>query len=618
MTKDILNGVKMAKEEFKILSEIEHILKRPNMYIGGISSEQKECFLNGTWKSVPQVPGLLKIINEILDNSIDEAIRTGFKHANSIKINIDETTVTIEDNGRGIPQEEIQTPQGDTLARPVAAWTRARAGSNFDDEGRTQIGMNGVGSVCTTAFSKKFIGTTSDGANTLTLKCINNGVIENVISKPSSTASGTKVQFWPDLERFGLDVIDEHHIEILLDRVNALAVNFPHIHFKFNGKMVKHATLRRYADMYSEKHVTFDDGRISFFVYGGDKGFRHNSFVNGVHTMNGGQHCDYVIGKLVEYIRPAVEKKHKIDVSPLQVKSHLQLVLFMRDFEDPKFDSQAKERITNKYSDVNNYFAGSSVPWEKLAKKILTTPEIIDPMIDALLAKKLLAEKRAEAAARKKAKKKKAASHLAATGRVADEKIIFFTEGDSAIGNLINVRDPIKHGGFPLRGKVLNVNGMSNLEIMKNKEIENICSIVGLEVGMEPDDLTYGKIGILADADIDGGHIVSLLINVLSHWPRLFHEERVVIVRSPIVVSTNKKTKDVKYFYESDEFTNANLNSDWDNVYKKGLGSLTEDEYSEIINNPRFEVVQLTNDCQDKLEMAFGKDSGPRKEWLMG
>ena len=155
----------MSKNDFKILDDREHILQRPSMYVGSISTEEQIDFNlideKISYHTVNVVPGLLKIINEIIDNSVDEAIKTKFEYANEISIDIDSTQVTVQDNGRGIPV--VKHPEG---YQPYLCWGRAKAGSNFnDDKNHTQIGMNGVGSFLTAVYSKQFIGETSDGSN---------------------------------------------------------------------------------------------------------------------------------------------------------------------------------------------------------------------------------------------------------------------------------------------------------------------------------------------------------------------------------------------------------------------------------------------------------------------
>ena len=131
-------------EKFEILSPRKHARARIGMYMGSASLEVAERFVLGTWKSVSYVPALNKMIDEIIDNSIDEAIRTKFSYANKIDVTIDNNKVIITDNGRGIPQDKItDTVTGETILRPVAAWTKTNAGTSFADD-RTTIGANGV------------------------------------------------------------------------------------------------------------------------------------------------------------------------------------------------------------------------------------------------------------------------------------------------------------------------------------------------------------------------------------------------------------------------------------------------------------------------------------------
>jgi DNA topoisomerase-2 len=241
--------------------------------------------------------------------------------------------------------------------------------------------------------------------------------------------------------------------------------------------------------------------------------------------------------------------------------------------------------------------------------------ELIQPIIEALLLKKQLAEARALRKAQKNAKKKKVASHISATGKKVEDKILFITEGQSAISNLINVRKTAIHGGFPLRGKPRNVRELKPTDIMKNKELSELMSIIGLELGEPAEDLNYGQIGILADADFDGFSIAALLVNFFSNWKELFDDERILFIKSPIVIA--KKKKQVKRFYDLKDFHDAKLDNEWRIEYNKGLGSLSLEEYDLMINDPVTEVIEYDSGATKSLETAFGKNSLPRKKWLM-
>lgn len=159
--------------DFKVLTDRDHILLRPAMYIGSTTLEEHQQFISGQWTELKYSSGLVKIINEIIDNSVDEAIRTKFKFANKIDVQINNEKVSVSDNGRGIPQDLIETPEGEKLLRPVLAWTRTKAGSNFSND-RVTVGMNGVGSSLTAIFSKEFTGITADGKNEVLVQINNN------------------------------------------------------------------------------------------------------------------------------------------------------------------------------------------------------------------------------------------------------------------------------------------------------------------------------------------------------------------------------------------------------------------------------------------------------------
>ena len=166
---------------------------------------------------------------------------------------------------------------------------------------------------------------------------------------------------------------------------------------------------------------------------------------------------------------------------PNQIRQHLLFASWIRNFPSPKFDSQAKERITNSTGEISGVLG--NLDYEKIAKQILNTPEIIDPMIAAILYKKELADRAALAKKQKGAAKVRVVNHIAATDPNPENRMCLLAEGLSAIGALIKVRNPKTTGGYPLRGKPLNVRGMKPLDIVKNKEMFELMSILGLEIG---------------------------------------------------------------------------------------------------------------------------------------
>lgn len=607
------NGLKMTKtkDNFQILGDIEHILLRSAMYIGSTSLETRNILLDYQFQTVQFVPGLFKIINEIIDNSLDEYIRTQGKFANKIEVIMTDTSVTVRDNGRGIPIEQIADPDGKKVYKPVAAWTRPRAGSNFsDDSNRETAGMNGVGSALTNIFSKSFIGDTSDGKKHLTVECSNNACIDSVKTR-ASTKQFTQVSFTPDFNRFESKSFDNQIIAMVRDRLTNISLSFPKIQFKFNGKIVS-TNPKAYMSKF-DNTASYLDSNVALLISGNDTGeFRHHSIVNGLIIYNGGSHIDYVMNGICVNLRDKIRKKHKIDLMPAKIKSYLQIVLAINGFKNPKFDGQSKEKITNTNSEVAELL--SRIDFEAICKALIKNDAIIIPMVKAQL-DKMNAEDDAEAKAKaKKLERIKVAKHIAASSTVSDQKTIFIAEGDSAIGQFISVRNPKTQGAIPLRGKVMNTFGLKAKEILENKELAELMAVTGLQLGKKATNLTYGTIAIMTDQDVDGGSIRGLLINFFYNWPELFEQGRIKIINSPRYILRGK-TNNI-YFYDKKELdAYKGSTKGYELAYIKGLGSLETEEYRDMLADPFYETVKI--DDVSLLEMMYGEDSAPRKTFMM-
>jgi len=611
-------------EQFRILTARQHVRERIGMYMGSSSQEDIERFVLGQWKKATYVPALSKMVDEILDNSIDEAIRTGFKQANKINVSIDGDKVTVIDNGRGIPQNTVfDETSGENILTPVAAWTRVNAGTSFDDN-RVTIGTNGVGSAATNFLSKKFVGKTWSNGKLITV-CCKDGAETIDIKIGDKSGSGSEVSFVPDFDLFEVNSLDElDTVELIEDRLISLQMAFPEIAFSFNKKRVKISDLKKYAALFNESCIIDKSDNLSFFFTYSDDGFRSNSFVNGVNTRQGGNYVDYIVNGVVDELVTMIKRRHKIEVAKTTIKGGLTFVKFARNFTNPKFDSQTKERLTNPMGNIKEHFESAEVrDFQTIAKKIMSTPAIIDPIIEAQLAKKLAADKRAATLAQKKLRKVKVAKHIAANRDDATLKIV---EGDSAMGFLLKVRDPDKVGAFPLRGVIMNTWDMKPAEVLKNKELSELVAVLGLDINNPDsvDDMTYGRIATLTDADHDGiGHISPLLIAFFyKFWPRLLEERRVMITRTPIMITEGGIKGGMKgdeswstWSYTYEEANERKRQSvDGKHRYIKGLGSLREDEYDRIINDPVYDVV--TVDDVKYFEMMFGKNSDLRKEFM--
>jgi DNA topoisomerase-2 len=516
--------------------------------------------------------------------------------------------ITIEDNGRGIP---IVLSDG-KKTQAEQAFTNLRAGANFDDDGHVSIGTHGLGSTLVNILSKKFVAHTDDGNKYFKLVCKDNMNEIDVSITKSKGKVGTKIEFFPDYDRFNLEGMTKNHFELIEKRVSDLAICFNDIKFKFNGRLVKAKNFKQYLGQVNAVFEAYESERFKIGILPSSSA-GSISFVNGIDTFRGGTHVDLVTSTLVNELRDRIKKKWKFDIKPADIKQKLLFVITTNEIADPKFESQTKERLTNNVSEFRHVFDG--MVDNAFLNRVVRNEDIIEPIIEAMQLKQMMADARALKKASKRAKKKKIAAHIPATGKNIEDKILFLTEGLSAISNLINVRDPKIHGGYPLRGKVKNVRGMKPTDIMKNEELSNVMNILGLEFGEPATDLNYGRIGILADADFDGFSISALLFNFFSNWKDLFDDGRIVLVRSPIVIA--KKGKSVKRFYSLADYKNSSLSEEWKISYNKGLGSLTVDEYEKMINDPKMEVIEYDKEGDKSLVTAFGKDSAPRKTWLM-
>jgi DNA gyrase/topoisomerase IV subunit B len=606
----------MTKEQFKILTPRQHVRERIGMYMGSAAREEVDRFVLGSWKTAVYVPALSKMIDEILDNSIDEAIRTGFKFANKIDVSIEGNTVTVTDNGRGIPQEEVfDATTNENILRPVAAWTRVNAGTSFDNE-RVTIGTNGVGSSATNFLSTEFIGRTWQNESLLEVHCTEGGLNTKVKMKKRS-GSGTEVTFTPDFSLFEVDSISElDTLELVQDRLISLQMAFPEIAFSFNKKRIQIRDLKRYAEMFIQEGASIvveKTDNLSFFFAASNDGFRTNSFINGVNTRQGGTYVEHIVNNVVDEVLTLIKKKHKVEVAKSVIKNGLTFVMFARNFVNPKFDSQTKERLTNPVSNIREHHESSSThDFKHIARRIFAANDIIEPIIAAQLAKKMADERRDALVAQKKLKKVKVAKHLSAS---SENALLALVEGDSAMGFLLKVRDASKLGAYPLRGVIMNTWDMKASEVLKNKELSELVAILGLDIN-DPnsiDNMTYRGVATLTDADHDGaGHISPLIIAFFyKFWPRLLTEKRIHITRSPIMISTNGK--ETKWFFSYEEATEFKSTcKGYTHRYIKGLGSLTEEEYDRVINNPVLDTVTI--DDANYFQIMFGGDASLRKE----
>ena len=370
------------KEKIVKLSEREHILRRPSMYVGSIKKEESQEYIytdgKFTKQSVLRTPGLLKIINEIIDNSVDEFIKTEGKFSTKIDVILEKEFFSVKDNGRGIPVESTILPDGSEILTPELCWTHARAGSNFNDNS-SSIGTNGVGSALTSIFSKSFTGETKDGKSRCILKTKNNNdsIVCEIVS--STKDRGTSVTSYPDFERFEEKEFNEDYAKIIKSRLYFLSACYPKITFTFNKEKIK-IDPKALIGMFSDKSSTIvntDKYTIAITISETDE-LQQFTLMNGLYLKNGGSCVDFLTGELSNRIKDKLSKKYP-SLKPADIKNKMFIISVLNDFKDAKYDSQTKEKMTNSYKEVKDYF---SLDLDDLANKVSKNKELIDSITD--------------------------------------------------------------------------------------------------------------------------------------------------------------------------------------------------------------------------------------------
>jgi DNA gyrase/topoisomerase IV subunit B len=585
------------------LTEREHIITRPTMYIGSVDTNTINDYIlvdnSMQYVEVKYVPGLIKIINEIIDNSVDVAIKTDFKYSNEISVKIDSTRVEVKDNGTGIPIEK--NAEGHYL--PELCWNHARAGSNFDnDDSRTQIGMNGVGSYATACFSNKFVGQTDDGKNryTITIKDNASSFKETIVP---SKEQGTLVTFEPDLEKFGLTTIDEVHHNIIRQRLINLSMSFPGITFKFNGRKINVASFKKYVAMFNSDFEMFETEDYRFAILpNSDDDFRHFTYVNGLKIPDGGTHVDVIIYNIVNRMKDKLAKKYKT-IKPGDIRNKLMLIAFMKNVKNTKFNSQSKEKITNSQSEINAYLG--DVPYDQIVNKIFKNSAIIEPIVEVYKIKEELKRRQELKGLEKTQKRIKCDKYLPSIGT---NKYLFLTEGQSALGGLSPVFGRKECGYFTLRGKPLNAYSAPTAKFTANKELSELYRVLKNE--------NYENIVFATDADLDGHHIRGLLIGFFERYMPEF-KGKIAMLQTPMIV-VKKNGKPVRWSYSlSDSLEpKAGEVSHW----MKGLGSWKTSDLQHVVEtdgtNKMIDIIEF-DDIMIIDDWLSDSSSDKRKEYIL-
>ena len=581
----------MAEDVFKVLNDRDHTLLRGHIMLGSMVKEPYTLYVDGKLETLNIVPGLLKIVFELIDNTVDEHIRSDRKFATKVSITMTPTSLQIEDNGRGIPVEEYTMEDGTKELRPVLCWTRLRSGTSFEGHSFGPS-ANGVGSSISCIFSSSFAGETCDGKKWCRVVCTDNMAdINYAVEKAGKRKKGTKVLMEPDFGRFGVKSFSKAHMKVVRERLEALAAIYQTMQFTFNDEKIKVKKRTEWIERFKKPYVYLNSENWFFGIMPTETDeYSQVTYLEGLHVKNGGTIESWIAREICAELRILIRKKHKLEMSPGEIKRGLLIAFNGSMFPDMKFDSQTKERMVNSEAEVRQYFG--EIDFEKLAKQVMNTPEIIDPILEAKLAKQIAAEKRAVTMAQKKQARAYIEKFIPAKTRNPYNRNLYLVEGFSAVSQAIRVRDVERQAFYPLRGMPMNVYGMKETSIVENKELSDIMAILGLRFGMDEQEissaLTHSKICLLADGDLDGaGGIVPLLINFFSLWPGIYSLKKIWIVPSPRYVlyrNQDKKNEERDYCWNKEEFEEKMATGHWTSFrYVKGLGSLNPVEYKEML-----------------------------------
>lgn len=652
---------KTVTEMYQKLTQLEHIIKRPDTYIGSIEhTDQRMWVFNKADKLmenrvVSYVPGLYKIFDEILVNAAD--VNQKDSTMTYLKVVIDSETgeISVENNGFGI---EVAIHELHGIYAPELIFGNLLTGSNYDDdEKKTTGGRNGYGAKLTNIFSTRFNIEIQDSHNGKRYKQTwtdNMSVMEKPKITANKSSNFVRVSFLPDYKRFGMENgIDDDLQALLYRRVYDMAGTMAGVKVSLNGEVIK-MNFKTYCGLYAKSianergdealdgekpvaKVEFDQQRdkgvlweIGFTV--SDGAFQQVSFVNNIATTSGGTHVNYIADQITDALGKEMNRKKKGHaLKAANFKNHIFIFINCK-IVNPAFNSQTKEQLTTKVS----AFGSKCVLSDAFLKKVRASEAIADIM----------------AFADKKADKMMAKSDGNRRSRISNDKLVdanyagtkrghectlILTEGDSARGLAVAGRavlDPNRIGVFPLRGKMLNVRDASLDQIMKNKEIENIKKFLGLKHKVNYTDtksLRYGHLMIMADQDLDGSHIKGLLINFLEvQFPSLlriddFFQEFITPVVKVWQGTNPKKPQNLKSFFSLPEYeiwkeSRKHELRKWKYKYFKGLGSSSNEDaqiYFKDLDRhlKRFEV--MNPEESQLLELAFSKKKADaRKEWL--
>lgn len=618
------------ERKYKKLSHVEHILLRPERHLGSIRSTSGTVWVYDPVKdqvvfkdNFTYSPALIKQFDEIITNCVDHSKTPEGKRLNEITVTVMAMNgqIIVADNG-GIPVVK----HGETKEwLPEMLFGSLYAGSNFNDDdeeynNKKSGGQNGEGASLVNVFSKWFRVSTNDGKKSYLQTFENNMSKRSEPTISNLNAPGTTIAWIPDYERLGIKGLDNNNLLMIYRRAFEVAACNPRLKIVLNGKPIRIDRFGHFVDYFCQGSSVDESEDWSVAIAPSNGTFMHASYVNSIATHVGGPHVDYVADQIVAAIRTPLSKKFKTELKPAMIKNHMMLFI-SADIDNPRFDSQTKERMTTPVSQ----FGTTYKPSDRLIRKALE-------YVTIGLGKELAALRNDQDDAEfEKAKKeiskrdyREIEKYYPATAR-GDRSgcVLVLTEGDSASNPILNARDTKKIGLFPLRGKFINCLNASRAKVMANEEFKNLCTIHGGAVpGQLIDTSRYPCTVVATDADDDGIHIRGLLITMYcTFWPEYVRQGRLKLLRSPYMrVWCGNTMHEFMNNVEYEEFMKTPESKKiTKKKYLKGLGGNSTEDFKRILNNldAYTTTVVLDDAYKNSLNDGFGdKASDYRKTWF--
>lgn len=622
-----------------------HCRNRITLVFGSNDVEELETYTyeNGklNFKTVDFHQAKSKAIEEILDNCIDEYYRG---HVTEIhcELSKDGKNVMVEDNGIGFPVEKV--PQ---------VYSEFRTGSKFKDEETDEkgflhrtLGQNGLGAAATCLTSDEFkvrvrhYNTKKEQTYTFIDGALK---VKKTRPKPFKGHSGVRIELKLSKEVYKDDVIDE---ELLRKRIIDLAYNNPGLTFYFNkekyhyNKGLLELAQRVDADtaqelgsstyIYESKNTKGKKvkGKIDLSVAlnisrRSEEREKFISFVNSTPTFDGGFHHDRVRRLFVNSIKDKLArnaKKEKLTLVDNDILTGITFTIGVT-MPNPRFESQTKRKLVRDSQLEKGIEELMSKNVDKFLRK---NKEYLEAVMERAKSRNRYQELKDASKKARKQKKQRVEKLLDANERKKrDLCTLFICEGDSAIGGLRSARDKLYQGGIALKGKPMNVAQAAISDILNNQEFSDIMASIGLIIGVEAEvsKLRYSKIVFLADSDVDGGHINTLLTNFFfQFWPELFDQEAICIAKAPLFeVITDKGTKYIETPDELENFRETTKLKIKEIQRNKGLGEMSPEAWKHVLSRDSFTIISAddVSRAKEMLNVCFGKDTSLRKELLM-